>query len=63
MLDIEHLKKLASDEEYSELNYLVMTDTLKECENNPDLVDAIKNSISRQYILLEEDDLIFDNKH
>ena len=63
MVDIEYLKRLADNRQYSELNNLVMRDTLEMCENNPDLVDAVRNSISRQYIVFENDDLSLDNKH
>ena len=40
-----------------------MTDTLEMCENNPDLVDAVRNSISKQYIVFENDELTLDNTH
>ena len=63
MVDIEHLKWLADNGQYSELNNLVMTDTLEMCENNLGLVDAVKNSISKQYIVFENDELTLDNTH
>lgn len=63
MIDIEHLKWLADNRQYSELNKLVMTDTLEMCENNPDLVDAVRNSISKQFIVFENDELSLDNTH
>jgi len=63
MVDIEHLKRLADNRQYSELNNLVMRDTLEMCENNPGLVDAVRNSISKQYIVFENDELSLDNTH
>lgn len=40
---------------YSNINYNVMLDTQRQYETVPELVSAVKNSISRQYMVAQED--------
>ena len=61
-MDLEYLKQLARDDHFSELNRLVMEDTLKMCQSEPDLVNAVANSISDQYIVFWNEDLEVSNK-
>ncbi|MCF0174788.1 MAG: TIGR02452 family protein [Bacteroidales bacterium] len=42
---------------YRELNYEVMSDTLKQCESLPELKKAIQSSVSRQFMVSHEDDI------
>ena len=42
---------------YGQINYEVMTDTKRQYESHPELKDAIKHSISRQFMVSQEDDI------
>ena len=43
--------------DYGTINFKVMTDTLKQCEQLQPLKDAIKLSIANQFIVYQEDDI------
>lgn len=42
---------------FKEINFRVMTDTAEQCETQPALVDAIKNSVKKQYVVYEGTDI------
>ena len=42
---------------YRKINYEVMLDTKKHYESNPELLEAVKNSIRQQYMVAEEEDI------
>lgn len=42
---------------YREINFRVMTDTVEQCETQPALMDAIQNSIDKQYVVKEGTDI------
>ena len=61
-MDIEILKKLSEDGNFSELNRLIMEDTLEMCETDSDLINAVENSISKQYIVFGDKEFEVDSK-
>lgn len=42
---------------FKEINFKVMTDTAEQCETQPALADAIKNSIEKQYVVYDGTDI------
>lgn len=42
---------------YRKINFDVMTDTKKQCESVPELMDAVKYSIEHQFIVTQEEDI------
>ncbi len=37
--------------------YEIMTDTKMQCESNPKLIEAVRNSIEKQYMISTEDNI------
>ena len=58
--DYEYNNGLNQFSAYSELNRYVMIDTVDRCENDSDLIEAIKETKKKQYIVFEDEIKGFD---
>lgn len=50
-MDYSYLEELAKKWDFHELNHIVMTDTMNQCETDENLKSAIKKSNEKQYII------------
>lgn len=62
MINIDELKQWAEQWMYSRINEAVMYDTLELCNTDSDLMKAVSDSISRQYIVFWNQKISVDNK-